>query len=134
MSTLIKDPRPVARPGEAAARFPLATSGPARVRQGAGSGGGVRLTARGRRVATILGVAVGLVTAFSAQSAHAGAPGGAVAVRTWTVAAGETLWEIAGEVARPGEDVRDVIAELRDLNDLPDSGVAAGEQILVPVR
>ena len=49
-----------------------------------------------------------------------------------TVAAGDTLWAVASDVARPGEDVRDVVASIAALNDLGDHELRAGQQLLVP--
>jgi len=53
-------------------------------------------------------------------------------VVTHTVAEGETLWAIASGLAAPGEDVRDVVAELVDLNGLAGAQLRAGQQILLP--
>jgi hypothetical protein len=47
---------------------------------------------------------------------------------------GETLWQIASTVAAPGEDIRDVVAELVVLNQLSGSHLYAGETIVVPVE
>nr|BFF17767.1 hypothetical protein GCM10025730_12880 [Promicromonospora thailandica] len=47
-------------------------------------------------------------------------------------AAGETLWGYAQEVARPGEDVRDAVARLQDLNEMSTASVRVGELLLLP--
>lgn len=93
----------------------------------------LRLTRRGRLVVLLL---AGLVLAGGIRGGHALAdgPSRALEVTTYTVAAGETLWEIAAEQARPGEDVRDVVLELKSLNDLRTAGLAAGQQIVLPAR
>ena len=54
-------------------------------------------------------------------------------MRYVTVAPGDTLWSIAGEVA-PGEDRRDTVARILELNARETSGVRAGDRIAVPVR
>ncbi|MCB7137758.1 LysM peptidoglycan-binding domain-containing protein [Cellulosimicrobium marinum] len=66
-------------------------------------------------------------------AAVAGQPGEPVEVRVHVVAAGETLWEHASAVAAPGEDVRDVVARLAELNELSSTGLVAGQRLLLPV-
>jgi hypothetical protein len=61
-----------------------------------------------------------------------GASSGAVEVVRHVVEPGETLWGIARDVAAPGEDVRDVVLQLVELNDLPSAGLMAGQSIVVP--
>lgn len=94
----------------------------------------LRLTRRGRRAVLGLAVAVSVAVGLSAQSAQAGGPAGATAVTAHTVAAGETLWEIAASVAGPGQDVRDVVDAIAELNGIVGGGLQAGQQVLVPVR
>jgi LysM repeat protein len=95
----------------------------------------VRLTARGR-VVLVAGLVLLLLAAFSLGrtgaegSTSAGAP---AQVRTTTVAPGETLWGIASRIA-PEQDPRPVVDQLRRLNDLPDGGLRAGQQLLLPVE
>lgn len=94
--------------------------------------GSLRLTRRGRLTVWFAAGAVGLTVGLAAQSADAEAPRTAVEVQTRTVAAGETLWEIAASVATPGQDVRDVVAELSEVNGLVGGGLQAGQQLLLP--
>lgn len=94
---------------------------------------GLRLTRRGRLVVMLSAGVVTLLGVLSAQSATAESPASAVPVITHTVAAGETLWEVAGSISRPGEDRRDVVADLIVLNGLTGAGVQSGQQILVPL-
>lgn len=94
----------------------------------------LRLTRRGRVVVFVLALGLGLGGMLGNQVASAGAPAPGVPVETHTVRAGETLWDIAAGLAAPGQDVRDVVDDLVDLNDLPGSGLAAGQQILLPVE
>ncbi|MBX9244694.1 LysM peptidoglycan-binding domain-containing protein [Actinotalea ferrariae] len=96
------------------------------------STGSLRLTGRGRVVVWALALAVAGGVGLSAQSAGADAPGTATPVQTHVVGAGETLWGIAATVAAPGEDLRDVVDELVELNGLGDAGLQAGQQILLP--
>lgn len=104
---------------------------------GTGSGSvvtdaGLRLTRRGRTVLTALAVLLTLAAAFTAQRADADGASAATPVVTHTVVAGETLWGIASSVAVPGEDVRDVVDRLMELNGLHNGGLRSGQQILVP--
>ncbi|GIG23185.1 hypothetical protein Cch01nite_39090 [Cellulomonas chitinilytica] len=97
-------------------------------------GGQLRLTARGRVVLAFLAlllVGVGLVMT-QADRASADGPSGAVEVVRHVVQPGETLWGIARQVAGPGEDVRDVVLQLVELNRLPSAGLMAGQSIVVP--
>lgn len=103
-----------------AARAPQASAAP------------LRLTGRGRALVWAVAVLLGLGGVLGAQAANAGSAPPAVPVVTYVVAPGETLWQIAGGLASPGEDVRDVVAELVELNELPGAGLQAGQQILLP--
>lgn len=101
-------------------------------RGAAGAAGGLRLTRRGRTVLTTIALLLTLGVAFTAQRADADGASAATPVVTHTVAAGETLWAIASGVAAPGEDVRDVVSRLMELNGLSEGGLRSGQQILVP--
>jgi len=93
----------------------------------------LRLTNRGRLVLALLVLAVVLLGA-RVGSAVAGAPGEPVEVRVHVVTAGETLWDHASGIAAPGEDVRDVVARIADLNGLSSSTLHAGQRLLLPVE
>ncbi|NCT92059.1 LysM peptidoglycan-binding domain-containing protein [Cellulomonas sp. APG4] len=105
-----------------------------RASQRAGAPGGLRLTRRGRAVVAGLALALGAGLVLSAQGAAADSPIAAVPVAPHTVVDGDTLWSIAGTVARPGEDRRDVVDELTRLNGLDDVSLRVGQVILVPER
>lgn len=52
--------------------------------------------------------------------------------RQVVVEPGQTLWDIAAEVA-PGQDPRGVIADIVDLNALVDAGsIRAGQPLYIP--
>ena len=115
------------------ADLPLATGRPVvRVARAAGSDVPLRLTRRGRAVVFVLALGFGLAGMLGNQVANAGTAAPAVPVETYTVRAGETLWDIAAGLAAPGQDVRDVVDDLVALNELPGSGLTAGQQILLP--
>ncbi len=97
----------------------------------------LRLTVRGRRVLAVL-AALPAVIALSAAvigggaalaSRDAGAPAGSFS--TVTVAAGDSLWSIAEDIA-PERDPRDVVDEIVRLNALDTVVVQAGQSIAIP--
>lgn len=45
---------------------------------------------------------------------------------------GETLWDIASRSATPGESVHALVLQIRELNGLEGSGIAAGQRLTVP--
>lgn len=96
-------------------------------------GATLRLTRRGWLVLVLLVVAVALL-ALRAGVAVAGAPGEPVEVRVHVVTAGETLWGHAQQLAGPGDDVRDVVARLAELNGLSSSGLVTGQRLLLPIE
>ncbi|HLS15512.1 MAG TPA: LysM peptidoglycan-binding domain-containing protein [Beutenbergiaceae bacterium] len=93
----------------------------------------LRLTTRGRRVLIVLAfaaavaVGAGLGVLFPAEST---AP---EQVQDVVVSQGESLWAIATSTAAPGQDVREVVEQIRTLNDLDGSTVVAGQRLSVPV-
>ncbi|HEU4676057.1 MAG TPA: LysM peptidoglycan-binding domain-containing protein [Motilibacteraceae bacterium] len=94
----------------------------------------VRLTRRGRLLATLTVAAIAVVAFVLAGlgPAGAGTPATAGQTRVVTVAPGQTLWQIAGQIA-PGRDPRDVVAQIAALNHLRADQLAAGQELLVPV-
>ena len=93
----------------------------------------LRLTHRGRALALVVIVAlaavvlVGMGRAVGASTTPAGPP----ALTRVVVAPGQTLWAIALRVA-PGDDPRDTVIRLEQLNELPSAAVRAGQTLLVP--
>lgn len=95
----------------------------------------LRLTRRGRALLRLL-IVIGLVALMAttalvlARSAQAeSAPGAPVAYHV--VLPGETLWGIASRLT-PGQDPRDTVALLVEINHLPSSGVQAGQRLVLP--
>ncbi len=99
------------------------------------SAGELRLTRRGRLVllAVILAVLMGAVLALGGYSAATDTRGPELETRTVVVGEGDTLWGIASQVAG-GEDVREVVHELEELNALPGPQLVEGQRIAVPVQ
>lgn len=77
----------------------------------------------------VLLAAVGAVF-FLLTSVSAGTPPGPSADHA--VRPGESLWEIAAEHAAPGSDLRVVVDEIIELNQLEGGDIQAGQRILVP--
>ena len=64
---------------------------------------------------------------------YAGAGAGAQSQTvSYTVAPGESLWEIAAENTLPGEDVRPKVEAIREANDLSGSTIHPGMTLEVP--
>ncbi|WP_448060100.1 LysM peptidoglycan-binding domain-containing protein [Cellulomonas hominis] len=96
--------------------------------------GRLRLTARGRRVVALLALLLVGVVSLVGGRAFADSPARALEVQTYSVASGDTLWALASSQARPGEDVRDVVAEIIDLNGLASAELTVGQRLVVPVE
>ncbi len=87
------------------------------------------LTAPSRVLVIISTFVVALVLLLASSVMAAGPESETVDYR---VRSGDTLWTIAEEAA-PDDDVRGVISEIRDLNDLESSLIIPGQTLLVPV-
>ncbi len=93
----------------------------------------VRLTRRGRLfvLMVVLALAFAAFTLLSSPAVSTGQTHHA-AQHTVVVGSGQTLWDIASRIA-PGEDPRTVIADIVDLNELPDAGsIRIGQKLFVP--
>ena len=92
-----------------------------------------RLTRRGRVLLLTALVAV-LFGAFSLgrSVSEAAAPSAQPAQHLVTVESGDSLWTLAQRVA-PDNDPRDVVAQIRDLNDLSGAELVPGQQLVLPV-
>ena len=97
----------------------------------------LRITRRGRRVlasAVTLGVA-GIVggVLLAGPGAQASDSSAGATFEHVTVQGGETLWQLAEEIA-PTKDPRDVVSDLVRLNNLPSAEVAAGQTLAIPEK
>ncbi|MDW7683608.1 MAG: LysM peptidoglycan-binding domain-containing protein [Bacillota bacterium] len=52
--------------------------------------------------------------------------------RTMVIAEGDTLWKLAGEHAPRGMDIRDYLDEILTVNNITDSIVYPGQEIILP--
>ena len=95
----------------------------------------LRITRRGKvALAVLLSIpTVALIgtMALSSAPAVANADSSSYEFEYVTVAAGESLWDVAERIA-PQADPRDVIADIERLNGLESSGVQAGESLAIP--
>ncbi|KGJ79023.1 hypothetical protein GY21_06435 [Cryobacterium roopkundense] len=103
----------------------------------------LRLTRRGRGVIMALVaapvVAAAIVLALNGGGAFAAGAGPAtgplqtelVSFTYVTVAAGESLWDVAQNIA-PSKDPRDVIVEIMSLNQMPGDSVQPGQRLALP--
>ena len=95
----------------------------------ADSAPGLRMTRRGRLV--VLAVALMVVLLPGAWRAMATAQVEGPATVAVTVQPGDTLWGIAAAID-PGADPRALIAEIRELNAMTQSGLVPGQVLVVP--
>jgi nucleoid-associated protein YgaU len=96
---------------------------------------GVRLTRRARRLGVVFGLTVGVALGSWVGSAVAGGDESGLRLAgesSVVVHSGDTLWSIAAAVAGEGDDVRAVIADIRELNELPDAVVVPGQVLVLP--
>ena len=132
-----------------AAPFPSAASVSVRVRTDGGraartgarsraahSGKTWRLTRRGRMVLGVLlsvpfAAVLMVIGSLSADAGTAGVAGQA-ATGVVVVQPGESLWQIAREVA-PQADPRATLSSIRELNGLDGNAVVPGQSLVVPV-
>ncbi|MEV7621375.1 LysM peptidoglycan-binding domain-containing protein [Microbacterium sp. NPDC089321] len=96
----------------------------------------LRLTARGRRLLVALAAAPVLgAIAFSLLAGGSAVASGEsaepVAFETVTVLPGDTLWSIAADAA-PGVDPREVIDDIKSLNNLSSGMIQVGASIAIP--
>jgi hypothetical protein len=97
----------------------------------------LRITRRGRAVLTVL-IAIPLAVAavlggIGAVGATATETSGSDSFSYVTVAPGESLWQLAQEVA-PKADPRDVVADITRLNDLQSGVVQPGQRLAIPAQ
>lgn len=96
----------------------------------------LRLTARGRMVRSLVSLVVATSAAVAVGGWLGSATGGSAQYDGPTalvsVDSGQTLWGIAAASAAAGQDVRDVVSQIQELNALPTGDLVAGQQLVVP--
>ena len=97
----------------------------------------LRITRRGHVLVTLVVTAPLVVAAFgfalNGGGASAGADVSSVAFEHVTVQPGESLWQLAGEIA-PSHDPREVVSDLVQLNQLGSAEVQPGQSLAVPLK
>ena len=97
----------------------------------------LRLTKRGRVALAVLAatplVVVALVVALNSGAAVASRSGAQPAFEYTTVDSGQSLWQLAEEIA-PAADPREVILQVMRLNQLTSSDVFAGQELAIPAQ
>jgi hypothetical protein len=93
----------------------------------------LHLTRRGRFVVVLLALLIVVAGALVATRAAAEGPSSGTQVERYVVSPGDTLWQIASGVARPGEDLRNVVQRIELLNNMTSASVIAGQEILLPL-
>jgi Tfp pilus assembly protein FimV len=94
----------------------------------------VRLTRRGRVVVVVAALLVAFaigVFVTAAGSVATQRPGSPEPTRIVQVGTGDTLWDIAADLADDG-DVRAVMEEIKHLNALDSGVLQAGQRLVVP--
>ena len=95
----------------------------------------LRLTQRGRSllVAVVAAplVIAAMIFALNGGEATASLGGPDVPFQYVTVSSGETLWQLAGQLA-PTADPREVIEQIVQLNQLASADVFAGQELAIP--
>jgi hypothetical protein len=97
----------------------------------------LRLTARGRFVfgtlAAIPVVAVAIFLGIGAGGAQATLDSGSTTFEYVSVAPGQSLWQLAEQVA-PQADPREVVADILSLNNLNSGDVQPGQELAIPAQ
>lgn len=99
----------------------------------AATGRRVRLTRRGRVVAVLvfLAVVLALMTTLGGWATATLTGGTPTPVRVVEVQPGQTLYDIAGSVAKPGH-VREMVYRIEELNSLSGATIEEGQKLAVP--
>ena len=93
----------------------------------------MRLTRRGRIVLVLgfLTVALALMVPFGGWVAATLTGGTPEPVRIVEVHPGDTLYGIAGDLAKPGH-IREMVHRIQELNSLPGGQIEEGQKLAVP--
>ena len=99
-----------------------------------GSLSDLELTRRGRWVLWSTAIVVASGMAVMGGGALASTPELPHEMVLHVVTEGENLWGLAESIALPGEDLRDVVELIIEVNGRATASLWAGEQIVLPVR
>ena len=90
----------------------------------------VRQTTAQTRALVVISTIVAIVALLLLATGEAN---GAEPVTPYTVESGDTLWEIAADRTRAGDDVRATVIEITELNGLDTSLIVPGQVLVVPL-
>jgi hypothetical protein len=92
-----------------------------------------RLTRRGRTVVVLLflAIALGLMIPFGGWATATLTGGTPEPVRVVEVQPGQTLYDVAGQVAKPGH-IREMVYRIEELNSLPSATISEGQKLAIP--
>jgi hypothetical protein len=97
----------------------------------------LRLTSRGRFVFGVLAaipvIAVAVFLGIGADGANATLDSGTTTFEYVSVEPGQSLWQLAEQVA-PQADPREVVADILSLNNLPSGDVQPGQELAIPTQ
>ncbi|HTL39956.1 MAG TPA: LysM peptidoglycan-binding domain-containing protein [Pseudolysinimonas sp.] len=97
----------------------------------------LRLTSRGRTVFSVLAaipvIAIALLVGPNVLGAQATSTGGTGEFTYVSVAPGQSLWQLAAEVA-PQADPREVVADILKLNNLSSADLQPGQELAIPAQ
>lgn len=93
----------------------------------------VRLTRRGRGtlVLAFLAIALGLMVAFGGWATATLTGGTPDPVQVVEVQPGQSLYDIAGQVAKPGH-IREMVYKIEEMNSLPSATITEGQKLAIP--
>ncbi len=91
------------------------------------------MTARTNTLHRAAVLLIAVVVFFLLLASAVGAQNQVVPTAQHVIAAGETLWTIAGSVTPAGGDVRVTVADIRRLNDLEGTTIYPGDVLIVPI-
>ena len=78
-----------------------------------------------------LGLALGLMVAFGGWATATLTGGTPDPVQVVEVQPGQTLYDIAGQVAKPGH-VREMVYKIEEMNSLPSATISEGQKLAIP--
>ena len=97
----------------------------------------LRLTTRGRAVFTTLAaaplVAIALFIGLGGGDAVASQDAPGATLEYVSIAAGQSLWQLAQQIA-PQADPREVVADILSLNQLGSADVQPGQELAIPAQ
>ncbi len=86
----------------------------------------LRIVNKARFITSMTVIIMFLVLIFSFTSAKEN-----VIYENYTITAGETLWSIASENKKEGQDVREYIYELQEVNNIENCMIYPGQEIKI---